>query len=324
MHKYSEMTPQHSLSGMLGIEHSLLVAPMFLISNTAMTIAALKAGATAAIPALNYRTDDALRQAIHEIRKATDKPFGFNLIVNKSNPHFMRQLDSLCALKVDFIITSLGSPELVIKRCKPLGIKVFCDVVNLSYAKKVEALGADALIAVGSEAGGHCGPVSNKLLVPELLQHCNLPVIAAGGVGTADHYRNYLEMGAAGVSVGTIFIATDESPVSDAYKQALLDYGAKDIVLSSKLSGSPLTVINTPYVQSIGTKANWIEWLMQRNKKLKKYLKMLVFARGMKKIQQAAFSATYQTVWVAGPSIDYVQEIKPVADVVATLTISAD
>jgi nitronate monooxygenase len=131
-------------------------------------------------------------------------------------------------------------------------------------------------------------------------------------------------MGAAGVSVGTIFIATDESPVSDAYKQALLDYGANDIVLSSKLSGSPLTVINTPYVQSIGTKANWIEWLMQRNKKLKKYLKMLVFARGMKKIQQAAFSATYQTVWVSGPSIDYVQEIKPVADVVATLTISAD
>jgi nitronate monooxygenase len=109
-----------SFTEMLGIEHPVLVAPMFLISNSEMVIAALEAGATAAIPALNYRTDEAMIAAIEEIRQKSSKPFGFNLIVNKSNPRFKKQLETLCKMKVDYIITSLGSPEEVIKRCKPL------------------------------------------------------------------------------------------------------------------------------------------------------------------------------------------------------------
>ncbi len=309
-----------TLREMLGIQQPVLVAPMFLISNATMTKAALDTGATAAIPALNYRTDEALRQAIGDIRKHSSKPFGFNLIVNKSNPRYKAQLNTLCEMKVDYIITSLGSPEEVIKRCKPLGIKVFCDVVNLEYARKVEALGADALIAVGSEAGGHCGPVSNKLLVPELVANCHIPVIAAGGVGNADHIRELMALGAAGVSVGTIFIASDEAPVSEAYKQALVDFGSNDIILSTKLSGSHLTVINTPYVQKIGTKAGWLEKLMKRNKWLKKYLKMFVFVRGMRKIEKAAFSATYQTVWVAGPSIEFIKNIRPLRKIMEEIT----
>ena len=309
-----------TLREMLGIQQPVLVAPMFLISNATMTKAALDAGATAAIPALNYRTDEALRQAIGDIRKHSSKPFGFNLIVNKSNPKYKAQLNTLCEMKVDYIITSLGSPEEVIKRCKPLGIKVFCDVVNLEYARKVETLGADALIAVGSEAGGHCGPLSNKLLVPQLVANCHIPVIAAGGVGKAEHIRELMAMGAAGVSVGTIFIASDEAPVSEAYKQALVDYGSRDIILSTKLSGSHLTVINTPYVQKIGTKAGWIEKLMKRNKWLKKYLKMFVFVRGMRRIEKAAFSATYQTVWVAGPSIEFIENVRPLRKIMEELT----
>jgi len=307
------------LSKLLGIQFPVLVAPMFLISNAAMVIEALEAGATAAIPALNYRTDEAMRKAIAEIRNKSNKPFGFNLIVNKSNPKYKGQLQTLCELKVDFIITSLGSPEEVIKKCKPLGIKVFCDVVNLDYALKVEVLGADAVIAVGSEAGGHCGPVSNKKLVPELVKHCNIPVIAAGGIGEARQVKEMLELGAAGVSVGTVFIASTEAPVSEEYKQALVHFTARDIVLSSKLSGSPLTVINTPYVQQIGTKAGFLERLMKRNKWLKKYIKMLIFVKGMKKIEKSAFSATYQTVWVAGPSIEYVKEIRPLKAIMSEL-----
>jgi nitronate monooxygenase len=315
------MKPQFEtgFTKMLGIEFPLLVAPMFLISNSSMVIAALEAGVTAAIPALNYRTDNALREAIREIRQQTDKPFGFNLIVNKSNPRYKKQLDTLCELRVDFIITSLGSPATVIKRCKPLGIKVFCDVVNLEYAKKVEALGADALIAVGREAGGHCGPWPNKVLVPKLVKHCKIPVIAAGGVGKGSHIKELLELGAVGVSVGTIFIASAEAPVSKEYKQALVDYGAKDIVLSSKLSGSPLTVINTPYVQHIGTKASFLERLMKKHRWMRKYIKMLIAYRGMKKVEKAAFAATYQTVWCAGPSIEYVNKIRPLKEIVEQL-----
>lgn len=313
------MSQRKTLQQLLGIRFPVLVAPMFLISNASMVIEALNAGATAAIPALNFRTDAALREAVNEIRQKSQGPFGFNLIVNKSNPALKRQLETLCDLRVDYIITSLGSPAEVIKRCKPLGIKVFCDVVNLTYAQKVEALGADALIAVGSEAGGHCGPVSNNILLPQLVNHCHIPVIAAGGIGSSAQIAKWMEMGAAGVSVGTVFIASEEAPVSMAYKTALIDFSAKDIVLSSKLSGSPLTVINTEYVQKIGTKASLLEKLMKRNKWLKKYLKMIIFARGMKKITRSAFSATYQTVWVAGPSIDYVQSVRPLREIMHEL-----
>jgi nitronate monooxygenase len=123
-------------------------------------------------------------------------------------------------------------------------------------------------------------------------------------------------LGAAGVSMGSIFIATEESDVSHDYKQACVDYGAKDIVLTTKLSGTPCTVINTPYVQKVGTQQNWFERLLNKNKRLKKWVKALVFFRGMKSLQKAAFSSTYKTVWCAGPSIEYVEEILPVRRIV--------
>ncbi len=150
---------KQTIDQMLGIDYPIIVAPMFLISNTKMTKAALANGVTAAFPALNYRSDAELRQAIEEIKTATSKPFGVNLIVNKSNPKYKGQLETLLDLKVNYIITSLGSPREVIERCKPLGIKVFCDVVDLGYTKKVEEMGADAVIAVNSRAGGHAGNI---------------------------------------------------------------------------------------------------------------------------------------------------------------------
>ena len=101
-----------------------------------MIKAALANGMTAAFPALNYRTDEELRAAIKEIKAFTSKPFGVNLIVNKSNLKYKDQLKTLIELKVDFIITSLGNPKEVIDQCKPLGIKVFCDVVDLAMQKK--------------------------------------------------------------------------------------------------------------------------------------------------------------------------------------------
>jgi len=304
----------------LGIQHPIIMAPMFLVSNTKMIISALESGITAAFPALNYRSDEEFRKAITEIRSKTSKPFGVNLIVNKSNFKLDTQLKTCLELKVAFIITSLGSPETVIKSCKPLGIKVYCDVVDLKYAQKVEALGADGLIAVNSNAGGHAGDTKPEVLIPLLKQHCKIPVISAGGISTAEEYQRIMKLGADAVSIGTVFIATEECGVSNDYKNALIEYGAKDIVMTTKLSGSALTVINTPYVQSIGTKATWLEKLMKKNKTLKKYIKLFLALRGMRKIEKAAFGATYQTVWCAGPSIENIHEISTVKKVVEKLT----
>lgn len=308
-----------TLDKLLGIDYPIIVAPMFLISNTKMIKGALAEGVTAAFPALNYRTDKELREAIADIKAYSGKPFGVNLIVNKSNLKYKSQLKTLLELKVDYIITSLGNPKDVIESCRPLGIKVFCDVIDLKYAKKVEELGADAVIAVNNRAGGHAGNLSPKELVTILKENCKIPVISAGGIAKGEDLREVMNWGAAGASIGTIFIACDEADISQEYKQAMVDYGEKDIVLTTKLSGSHLTVINTPYVQELGTKANWLEWILNNNKTLKKYAKMLIAFRGMKQVEKAAFGATYKTVWCAGPSIEHVKSIQPIRKIIKIL-----
>jgi nitronate monooxygenase len=308
-----------SLTDLLNIEVPIIVAPMFLVSNEAMIIAACKAGATAAIPALNYRTTDLLRQGIHQIRKETDKPFGINLIVNKSNVLYKEQLRICCEEKVAYIITSLGSPEETIKEAHQVGTLVFCDVTDLNYAKKVEALGADAIIAVNKDAGGHAGNLSAEDLLPQLIKNCSIPVISAGGISDADGITRIMRLGAAGLSIGSIFIATHEAPVSQEYKQAIVDYGADDIVMTTKLSGTPCTVIKTPYVEKIGTEQNWLERLLNKNKRLKKWAKALTFVRGMKQLRNAAFSATYKTLWCAGPSIENVKSIRSIQEIIEEL-----
>lgn len=296
------------------------MAPMFLVTNAKMMIAACKSGIAGAIPALNYRTDEEFRAALDEMRKeAPDGSIGINLIVNKSNPKMQGQLKTCIEKKVDFIITSLGSPESVIEACKPHGIKVFCDVVDLKYAQKVEALGADAVIAVNSRAGGHAGPLPPEELIPLLNENCSIPIISAGGVGNKTELDHILSLGAAGASIGSIFIASKESDVSEEYKQACVDYGKDDIVMTTKISGTPCTVINTPYVKEIGTKQTWLERILSKNKRLKKWVKMLVFARGMKKLEKSAFSATYKTVWCAGPTIENTNSIRPVSEIVKSL-----
>ncbi len=296
------------------------MAPMFLVSNTKMLIAASKAGITGCVPALNYRTIDELRAAISVLKQKCEGSFGINLIVNKSNFLYKEQLQVCCELKVDYIITSLGSPAATIQQAHKAGVKVFCDVTDLAYAKKVEALGADAIIAVNKEAGGHAGSTPYKALIPLLVKECNIPVISAGGVGNYQQLQEVLSLGAAGVSVGSLFIASEESEVSQDYKEACVNYGSKDIVMTTKLSGTPCTVINTPYVQQIGTEQSWLERILNKNKRLKKWFKAFTFFKGMKKLQKAAFSATYKTVWCAGPTIEHVNAVKPVSEIVKQLT----
>ncbi|WP_445715784.1 NAD(P)H-dependent flavin oxidoreductase [Flavobacterium sp.] len=312
---------KQSLTSLLQITHPVIMAPMFLVSNTKMVIEGMKSGVAGCIPALNYRTLEELKAAIHELKvaKVPGGSFGFNLIVNKSNVKYKEQLRVLCEEGVDFIITSLGSPEETINEAHKVGIKVFCDVTDLAFAKKVESLKADALIAVNNQAGGHRGNIDPEILIKQLNDNTSLPVISAGGVGNKTDLDKMLSYGAVGVSVGSPFIASNEAGVSQEYKQACVDYGAKDIVMTERISGTPCTVINTPYVQKVGTKQTWLETLLNKNKSLKKWVKMIRFYIGMKATEKAATQVTYKTVWVAGPSIEDTKAILPVKDIVMKL-----
>ncbi len=304
---------------MLGIRYPVIMAPMFLVSNERMVIEAAKSGITGAIPALNYRTDREFRNALEVLKDSCNGPFGINLIANRSNIRLKEQLASCLEYKVDYIITSLGNPKTIIEECHKKDMLVFCDVVDAKYASKVAGLGADALIAVNVRAGGHAGALEADVLIPLLKNTTTLPIISAGGVGDGNGLRKMLNLGACGISMGSPFIPTIEAPVSEDYKKACVEFGAGDIVMTTKLSGTPCTVINTPYVKKTGTRQNWLERVLNKSKRLKKYAKMVTFHRGMKLLETAAFSVTYKSVWCAGPSIEYVKAILPVREVVDQL-----
>ena len=303
------------LTEKLPIEHPMIMAPMFLVSNVSMVQQAYENGITGCLPAHNFRTPDDYEKALKYLHDNGVR-FGVNIIVNKSNVHYDWQMDITLRLGCDYIITSLGSPHDVITRSHEKGILVFCDVTTIEYAKKVENLGADAVIAVGADAGGHAGEVGVVDFVRILKSHVTIPIIAAGGVGDYQSYKERLDAGACGVSVGTVFIASDECTVNNAYKQAIVDYGEDDIVLTSKFTGAKCTIINTDYVKNIGTDENWFERFLHSHKSLRKWLKSFRFIRGMKILEMAAVDGKHERIWCAGRSVKFVNAIRPIGDII--------
>ncbi|MBL4624247.1 MAG: nitronate monooxygenase [Flavobacteriales bacterium] len=299
------------------------MAPMFLVSNIAMVKAGMQSGIAANFPSLNYRKEGELESVLDELnaeQNVSKGKYGINLIVQKSNPLYVKHLEICVTKKVPFYITSLGSPAEVIEKAHGYGAKVLCDVTNLAHAKKCYDLGCDGFIAVGQGAGGHAGNNPLLLLVPALKKAFpNKIVIGAGGVATGDALTSILALGGEGASIGTRFIASTEAGVNEGYKNAIVDSTMEDIVMSTKISGTPCTVINTDYAKKIGYTQNWFERLLSTNKTTKKYFKMLVQFRGMKKLEQSVAGGNYKTLWVAGKSSEMVDDIIPCAEIIERL-----
>jgi len=319
------MQIQNDFTEMVGIQFPIIVAPMFLVSNEAMMKASMRAGVIGAFPTLNFREKGELERVLDNLNayKSTEGAegnYGVNLIVQKTNPLFKKHLEICVEKKVPFYITSLGKPEEVIEKVHEYGAKVFCDVINLKHAEKCYELGCDGFIAVGQGAGGHAGPFPLQLLVPSLKKRFpDIPVVTAGGVATGEGIVSMLAVGASGVSVGTRFIASNEAAVNDAYKNAIVDSKMGDIVMTTKISGTPCTIINTPYAKKIGYNQNWFERLLSNNKRTKKYFKMLVQLRGMKRLEQSVKPATYKSLWCAGQSVELIEDITTCEEIIEKL-----
>lgn len=291
------------------------MAPMFLISNVRMALEGMKYGVAPCIPALNFRTEAELRNALQDLSDHKGC-YGINLVVNKTNYKLNYQLKACLEYKVPFIITSLGKPKKVIEAAQAIGIKVFCDVSDMEYANKTASYHPDAMIAVTAEAGGHLGPYRGVEFIPQLIKTFpDIPIIGAGGVGDAESYSQMLDLGVSGVSIGTVFISSEESPACMEYKEACIRYGADDIVTTRKLSGIPCTVINTPYIQKLGLEQNAFEKLLSKSSIFKKTMKLLTYLRGMEKLRASAFSVNYNTVWCAGKSIRFTHSIQSVKQI---------
>ena len=178
-------------------------------------------------------------------------------------------------------------------------------------------MGCDGFIAVGQGAGGHAGPYPLAILIETLKNTFpDKPVLAAGGIANGKSILSVLAAGASAAYCGTLFIATPEAGVSQEYKNAILDAGMEDIVMTDRISGTPCTIINTEFAKKIGTKQNWFERWMSNNPRTKKYFKMLIQRRGFNWLEDAVKPGNYHSLWCAGQSVELIHEIKPVKEIV--------
>jgi len=215
-----------------------------------------------------------------------------------------------------FFITSLGNPRWVVDRVSAAGGKVYHDITERKWAQKAMDGGVHGLICVNSRAGGHAGRKTPR----ELLDECGdlgLPLVCAGGVGDAADFVAALALGYAGVQMGTRFIATTECSSREDYKQAIVDAGEDDIALTERVTGVPIAVIRTPYVERIGTTIGPISRWLFRGRKTKHYMRMFYALRSLRKMKHDSVTGSGTgEYWQAGRSVAGIHGIEPAGDVV--------
>lgn len=229
---------QTPLSTRLGLKYPIAIAPMFIISNKEMIVAAAEAGVLGSMPSLNARTPEQFRDDLSWIRQRTDRPFGINLTIGLTAPDRLEaDIQSCLEFEVPVIITSYGNPTELVRRAHERGATVFHDVINLRHAQKAAAAGVDAIIAVSSGAGGHAGQISPFVLFPYLQEHLNVPIIAAGCISTGQQALASMALGAQLCYMGTRFITSEECGAQPEYKELVIQAQPEDIVYTDKVSG---------------------------------------------------------------------------------------
>jgi nitronate monooxygenase len=233
------MPLETALSRELGLKYPFVAAPMFIISNKEMIVAAANAGILGTMPTLNSRTIEDLRADIEWIRERTDKAFGLNLTIGLTEEKRREQdMQLIEEYEIPVLITSYGDPTEYVRRAKAKGIKVFHDVINLRHAKKAEAAGVDAVIGVANGAGGHAGQMSPYVLYPYLRENLKTNIIAAGCISTGQQVAASLALGADLVYMGTRFIPSDECGAPNNYKDLVVSANPEDIIYTDKISGT--------------------------------------------------------------------------------------
>jgi len=243
-------TIQTKFTDHAGVEYPIICGAMYPCSNPELVSAASNGGGLAIMQpvSLTYVHGWDLRKGIKYIKSMTNKPFGFNALIEKSNKiHIERMsvwIDIALEEGIRFFVTSLGKPDWVCEKVHAVGGVVYHDVTTRHWAKKGKDSGVDGLICVNNRAGGHLGDQSKEQMFEEL-NDMNLPLICAGGVGGEDELNDALRLGYDGVQMGTRFIATDECNTSDNYKRAIIEANEEDISWTKRISGVPISVIKT-------------------------------------------------------------------------------
>jgi len=289
-------------------------APLFIVSGPELVIAQCKAGIVGSFPALNARPAELLDKWLERIRNELDDheqktgrkaaPFAVNQICHHSNDRLMRDMAMCVKHKVPIIITSLRAPAEVVRAAHSYGGLVYHDVINIRHAKKAVEEGVDGLILVCSGAGGHAGTLSPFALVPEVRQWFDGTVLLSGSIAHGASILSALALGADLAYLGTRFIATTEANADQRYKQMLVETAAQDIVYSNLFTG-----VHGNYLAPSITAAGLDPANLPEADKSK-----MNFGSGGNMEKKA-----WKDIWGAGQGVGQIQDVRPVADVVAQL-----
>jgi len=316
------------LTRQLGIEVPLICGAMYPCSNPELVAAASEAGGIGVIQPLSlvYVHRHEFGAGLKLIRGLTSKPVGMNVIVERSSKVYQERMQRFVDEAIDggirFFVTSLGNPRWVVEKAHAAGGFVYHDVTERKWALKGLEAGVDGLIAVNNWAGGHAGPKSAEALITEL-GDLGVPVVCAGGIGDEEDFVRVLRMGYAGVQMGTRFIATTECTAHPDYKRAILQADADDIVLTERITGVPVAVIRTPYIEKTGTKAGPLARWMLRGRKTKHWMRTLYAVQSIWKLKRSATTFSYRDYLQAGRSVAGIAAVEPAGEIVRRFRAAA-
>ena len=293
------------LNELLGLKYPLIQGGMANIATGEFAASVSNAGALGLIGAGGMDTAT-LKKNIEICRSLTDKPFGVNIMLMNPCADEMAQL--VIDEKVPVVTTGAGNPGKYVAAWKEAGIKVLPVVPSVALAKRLEKYNVDAVIVEGTEAGGHIGDLTTMALVPQVVEAVNIPVIAAGGIASGKQVLAAYALGACGVQVGTCLLASEECPIHENYKQAIVKAKDTSTTVTGRIGGTPVRII--------------------KNKMAKEYIKREKEGAGMEELEKYTLGSLRKAVLegdvdngslMAGQVAGMVNEIQPVATIIKNL-----
>jgi nitronate monooxygenase len=285
----------------------VICAPMFIVSNPDLVIAQCKSGLIGSFPALNARPMEVLDEWLTRIKTelAADPnaaPFAVNQIIHPSNERLEHDMALCVKHEVPLIITSLSAPTQIVPPVHAYGGKVFHDVISVRHAEKALEAGVDGLILVCAGAGGHAGTLSPFALVGEIRKFYDGPIALSGAITNGSAILAAQAMGADFAYIGTRFIATKEANAAEAYKQAIVDSAAKDVVYTPYFTGVHGNYLSRSIVAAGLDPAN----LPEKDKTSMNF-------------GGATAAKAWKDIWGAGQGVGTIDDVMPTADLVARL-----
>ena len=293
------------LNDITGTGYPIIQGGMANIATGAFAAAVSNAGGLGLV-ASGGMNAEALRKEISICKEKTDKPFGVNLML--MNPDVDNIAKMLTEEKVGFITTGAGNPAKYMAEWKAMGAKVFPVVASVALAKVMVKAGADAVIAEGGESGGHVGDMTTMTLLPQVVNAVSVPVIAAGGIADGRQMAAAMLLGACGVQIGTCLLVSEECPIHDNYKQALLKAKDNSTTVTGRSQGAPVRII--------------------KNEMAREYLKLEAQGADREELEKITLGGLRRAVMdgdvvrgsvMAGQVCGQLKEIRPVADILKSL-----